>query len=783
MQRTPRFPLHAVVLLIVGASCIGSGHAVAQDTIRDRGRQLYADQCAECHGSTGQGVEDAFATALVGDLSIVELSDQITRTMPEGEPELCTGDDARAVAAFIHHAFYSEEARIRNDPPQVRLSRLTGTQLRQSFADLYAHFVGVAAPTEDRGIKGTYFDGARLSKDRQKIERVDSSIDFDWQDKGPGEGINAKDFAIRWQGGLKIDETGRYEIVIRSTAAFTCGLGNTRRHFINNRVQSGDKSEFRKSVVLTAGRVYPLQIDLYQRKRKTEQPPVRISLSWIPPSGVEEVVPRRHLVPTYQRPAFSLQTKMPADDRTYGFERGLTIDRQWDAATTSSAIEFAEVAASDLWPEYQRRHKNDPNENRARLRSFLAEIVTTAFRGPIDDASRSFYIDAQVDLAEDDEEAIRRSMLVTLKSPRFLYPGLDSDRSASQRIANRLALTLFDSLPSDSWFFGQARDGHFTNEARARTAAVRMVKDNRAQAKTRELFYEWLNLSHLGDIVKNSERFPGFNPEVVSDQKASLDAFLDKVVWSEDSDFRQLFLADWSFTTPRLNEFYGDAWKPTADATLEFGQTANLPTARRGLVTHPYLMSGLAYQDSTSPIHRGVFLRRYILGRTIRPPANANFKPLTPDLAPDMTTRQRVELQTSPEGCRECHAKINGLGFALENFDAVGRFRDRDDGKSVDTAGRYITRQGESVSFKGSTELAEFLATSDDVHRAFVKRAFQHLVKQPVAAYGTNRLDQLTENFRKDNFNIRNLLVEIAVIAATQTTQPDTAASDLSSTN
>jgi len=176
-------------------------------------------------------------------------------------------------------------------------------------------------------------------------------------------------------------------------------------------------------------------------------------------------------------------------------------------------------------------------------------------------------------------------------------------------------------------------------------------------------------------------------------------------------------------------------------------------------------MSGLAYEDSTSPIHRGVFLIRYVLGRTLRPPQEA-FTPLSPALHPDMTTRQRVELQTSPQSCQVCHHKINGLGFALENYDAVGRFREREGDKSIDPAGHYTTRDGTAITFRGPSELAQFLASSDDAHRAFVNRAFQHFVKQPIAAYGPDQLAELTERFRNDDFHIRKLLVEIAVIAA-----------------
>ena len=133
-----------------------------------------------------------------------------------------------------------------------------------------------------------------------------------------------------------------------------------------------------------------------------------------------------------------------------------------------------------------------------------------------------------------------------------------------------------------------------------------------------------------------------------------------------------------------------------------------------------------------------------------------------------MTTRQRVALQTSPESCQVCHRKINGLGFALENYDAVGRFREQEGDQPINSAGQYTTRDGKTVKFQGASELARFLASCFDTHRAFVNRAFQHFVKQPIVAYGPEQLENLTERFRNSNFHIRKLLVEIAVIAATQ---------------
>ncbi len=292
-----------------------------------------------------------------------------------------------------------------------------------------------------------------------------------------------------------------------------------------------------------------------------------------------------------------------------------------------------------------------------------------------------------------------------------------------------------------------------------------MTDDFRTRFKTRELMTEWLNLTRLSDISKDDERFPGFDARLTDELKSSLYEFLDSVVWSETSDYRQLFSTVPVIDTPSAPEFYQTA------ATETDGSDS---VRTLGLLAHPYLMSGLAYRDSTSPIHRGVFLIRHLLGRTIRPP-NAAFTPLSPDLHPDLTTRERVQLQTSPVGCQVCHRKINGLGFVLENLDAVGRYRTEEHGQPVEPTGFYEARSGEEVPFDGPASLAEFLATSDDAHRAFVQRAFLHFVKQPPGAWGADTLDRLTGTFRDNQFSIRALLVEIALTAAQppqQTAEP-----------
>jgi hypothetical protein len=461
--------------------------------------------------------------------------------------------------------------------------------------------------------------------------------------------------------------------------------------------------------------------------------------------------------------------KGPPDDRSYGFERGVAINRQWDDSTTAAAVEFAEVACRELWPKYKRDHENQPNENRSRLIGFLSEVVRTAFRGPLDDDLRSLYIDSQIARTQDDLESIKRVILITLKSPRFLYPvmysGADQDNRLSRRVASRLALDLYDSLPSDPWLIELADKDELQTADQVRQAARRMLADYRGEAKMREMLHSWLNLSRLSEIRKDPENYPGFDRELVSDLSTSFNAFLDHVVQSDPSDYRQFFKADWSVTTPKIEKFYGESWKPSGELAPGLQRTAADPRLRQGLLTHPFLLSGLAYHNATSPIHRGVFLNRYILGRTLRPP-NEAFAPLSPDLHPDLTTRDRVSLQTSPESCQVCHSKINPLGFTLENFDAAGRYRDSERGKPIDATGGYTSRDETEVRFQDAAELADFLANSSDAHRSFVNRAFQHYVKQAPAALGVSTLDDLTAKFVDSGFNVKELIVEIAVVSS-----------------
>ena len=245
------------------------------------------------------------------------------------------------------------------------------------------------------------------------------------------------------------------------------------------------------------------------------------------------------------------------------------------------------------------------------------------------------------------------------------------------------------------------------------------------------------------------------------------DLLLDDVVWTGGSDFRRLFTDDEVYLNGRLAPLYG----ATMAANAPFQRVRLDGGMRGGVLSHPYMMSVLSYSGATSPIHRGVFLARSVLGNVLKPPQEA-VAPLAPDQHPDLTTRERVALQTSAVACQTCHTMIDPLGFALEEFDAIGRYRAAEkraggsEAKPIDAAGSYLPREGPEATFNGARELAAYVATSRDAQEAFVRSLFHALVKQPVRAWGPETLEHLRGEFEKSGFDIRRLLVDIMTVAA-----------------
>jgi hypothetical protein len=746
-----------------------AGPARAEEPNGDR---IYQAKCSCCHGQRGEGTRK-YKQRLEGDRSVEQLARVIQQTMPESAPGSLSLAEARAVAGYVHAGFYSKLARERNRPARVELSRLTVRQYRNAVADLVGSFRPPHKEDGSRGLKAEYFRGRRLGSRGRVLERIDPRIAFDFGTDSPVPGkAPPEEFSIRWRGALLAPETGEYRFVVRTEHAARLWLNDPKRPLIDAWVKSGKDTEYAASLFLVAGRAYPLRLEYTKAKQgvddsktnKNKRPPVKssIALLWTPPGQASEPVPARFLSPVNAPEAFVCSTPFPPDDRSTGWERGASVSKEWDQATTDAAIETAGYVAARLGELAGLRE--GAADGKAKLRQFCQDFAERAFRRPLS-AEQKAMIDRQILAGKDPETSAKRVMLLVLKSPRFLYRET-SPRSDAFETATRLSFGLWDSLP-DRDLLASAGAGRLSSKSQIHTEAERMLRDPRAKAKLRDFLLGWLKADHGQDLVKDLKQFPGFDAALLSDLRTSLELFLEEVVWSEKSDFRQLLLSDQVFLNGRLAKFYGENLPANAD----FQKVKLDPGRRAGVLSHPYLMTRFAHAAESSPIHRGVFLARGLLGVALKPPPEA-VTPSPPDLHPTLTTRERVVLQTRPSTCMTCHGVINPLGFTLEHFDAVGRYRDKDNGKPVNPVGGYQARDGKAVKVTGARELAAFLSASPEVHAAFAEQLFHHLIQQPVRAYGPTALDELRRSFAASGFHIRKLAIEIMTTAALKPKPP-----------
>ncbi len=566
----------------------------------------------------------------------------------------------------------------------------------------------------------------------------------------------SQEFRVNWHGSVLAPETGEYEFVVKSENAIKLWVNDTVRPLIDASVKSGDDTEYRESIHLLGGRVYPLRLEFSRGKEKRSS----VSLLWKPPHGALGVIPRRNLTPGSFPETFVLRTPFPPDDRSVGYERGTSISKAWEQATTDAAIEVAGYVAEHLKDLAGVSDGTPEKERETKLRDFCGRFAERAFRRPLSDEQKAIFLDRQFKASRDPNVALKRVLLLVLKSPRFLYRELGTGQPDAFDVASRLSFGLWDSLP-DAPLWEAAASGRLAGREQVADQARRMVADLRARSKLREFFLQWLRVDQGPEVAKDPKIFPDFDESVVADLRNSLELFLDDIIGSESADFRELLHANYLYLNGRLARFYG----AELPADAPFQKVERKQDGRAGVLTHPYLLSSFAYTASSSPIHRGVFVSRSVLGRVLRPPPEA-VAPLAADLHPDLSTRQRVTLQTKPESCQSCHGMINPLGFTLEHYDAIGRYRDREKGRPIDATGAYETRAGNRIEFDGVAALADFLAASEETHTAFVQQLFHYLVKQPIRAFGRQELPNLRRNFAANEFNIRRLMVEIMVSSA-----------------
>ena len=802
MTRTPPIHLPATTALLAIAAAIAAvscSVAPSRPSSVAAGEKIYRQTCANCHGAQGQGVEGKYKEALAGDWAQPRLARYIAKNMPDDDPATLSATEADTVAAFVFDSFYSRAAQSRHHPARIEIAHLTNRQYAVTIADLLRQ-VGppgaeetpsASASASAHGLNAIYYNVAlrgRFDNARAAHRGIDPQLDFQFT-KGGAARARASEpanpppptdpkapqppsgFSVQWRGSIVADETGDHEFIIRTPNSVRVWINaepdgrNATDAALDVNVSNPLSPDHRVTLRLLGGRSYPIAIDYWALPEKVGSPVVpSLALRWKPPHGSERTIPARNLSPAQVAPTFVVSTRFPADDSSQGYERSISVSKAWDEATTSAAFEVANHIVKRL--DHFAGTRAGDTARPQKIETFAARFVTVAFRRPLAPEELKRNVTDLLRAAPDAETGLRRVVLLALKSPHFLYVEVPASVPDANRIATRLAFTLWDSAP-DAALAQATTAGRLRTREEVSAQATRLLADPRARAKVREFFQHWLQLRFVEDLAKDAALFPDFTPEVIDDLRASVGLFVDDVVWSERSDFRELLRSEKLFVSAPLAQFYGLP-SPPAGA---FAAAAAPAGQRSGVLTHPYLLAALSYKATSSPIHRGVFLTRSIVGRALKPPPQAQTFDET-SFEHGMTMREKVTKLTRSDNCQGCHAVINPLGFSLENFDAVGRYRTTDQGRPIDAASDYADDENPAVRLASARDVADFALANQHANEAFIEQLFHHLVKQSPRAYGPETLVRLRASFIASGYHLRQLMAEIATLAALHAGSP-----------
>lgn len=353
---------------------------------------------------------------------------------------------------------------------------------------------------------------------------------------------------------------------------------------------------------------------------------------------------------------------------------------------------------------------SDTLKPREAARQVLAAFARRAYRRPVDAADVDRLL-AMFDRGQQRKDSYLASVRLALKavliSPNFLFvpePEPEKDgiyRLAPLQIASRLSLFLWSSIP-DEELLAVAEAGKLADPDVLRQQTQRMLQDSKSQALGESFAVQWLGVGALGGAARpDARRFPEFNDELVAAMRAETVLFFHSV-FHDDQSLLVLLDADYTFVNERLAKHYGI---PDVQGK-EMRRVTLSDKNRGGILGLGSVLSTTTYPLRTSPVLRGRWVLEDVLGSKVPPPPpNVPTLPEDDKVSDGLTLRQRLEKHRTKPECASCHARIDPLGFGLEGFDPIGRWRTTINGQPIDDGGKLPSGE----QFRGPAELKQVI--------------------------------------------------------------------------
>jgi hypothetical protein len=410
--------------------------------------------------------------------------------------------------------------------------------------------------------------------------------------------------------------------------------------------------------------------------------------------------------------------------------------------------------------------------------AFVRQFGLKAFRRPLTDDEVQRYgtiFSTQAKASRKFLEGARVVVEAMLQSPNFLFhaEGGPDGKATDYDAASRLSYMLWNTMPDSALFASAAKGELRTAEGRSK-AAKRLIEDPKAHQALDEFFDEWLRFDKVVNAVKERQQYPDFTPELAAAMAEETRSLLQHLVWN-DKNFMEALTADYSFLSSDLATLYGTPAPAGEFDLVKFPATAH----RAGILGQGSFLASTAGPTATSPTARGIFIRERLLCQHVPPPppgVNTTLpEPSTPDSV--RTRRQLMSAHVENATCSSCHRLMDPIGFGLENFDAIGAWRDKEvvrlPGGGGGGGGRRggprevkldIDTQGEiagipNSNFSDAKQLGTILAQSGTCQKCVVRQMFRYSYGRLETAADEPAIDQIFTKFKDSNFKFKAILL------------------------
>ena len=400
--------------------------------------------------------------------------------------------------------------------------------------------------------------------------------------------------------------------------------------------------------------------------------------------------------------------------------------------------------------------------------TILKEFLPRAFRRPVESGDLDFYLTLFAS-AQSRGESFEESILYTLRgvlmSPQFLFRTEPLNTTGQMRLlddysmASRLSYFLWNSAP-DGLLRAVAEEGKLSNPEILKDQVARILRNQRSFDFSRSFVDQWLRIRDLGQAFQPDPKlFPEWKDSELQGDIKNQPVLFFREILSHDLSLLDLLDSKWTIATRKLQKvLYNTAIKPARPDNQEQPQRIELPDGsnRGGLLGMSAILMISSHPHRTSPVLRGKWLLEAILGTPPPPPP-----PETPKLdemkAGDepATLRERLGQHRANPACATCHSRIDPLGFALENYDVMGRWRTTDAGKPIDAKGELP----DGTTFEGPDQLKAVLMAKKDLFiRNLVSKVLGYALGRGLTLQDSCTVDSIVAEVERNNYRAQSLI-------------------------